>query len=174
MSHVTTSLATCVATTVAPSDFDTEAIWKTVSASTESSDPSVFTPKPSANTVLSPWTTATAIPGTPLSSSIVWARLGSSAKASSKPPGGARSASSEGIAPVTISDWAGSEQADVPTATNATATAAAKLGTSRCLRCTPLLALTGRVALATADDTNLPRAARWDMSTFTGMVPLGR
>ena len=152
VSHVTTPSATCVATTVAPTDFDSEAIWKTVSASTGSSDPSVFTPKPSANTVSSPWTTATAMPGTPLSSSIVWARLGSSANASSRPPGGVLSVSSLGIAPVAISGLAGSEQADAPTATNATATAAAMLLTGRCLRC----ALTGMVPLQSMSGDPLP------------------
>src|SRR5215208_7275735 len=59
------SVPTWWATTVALSDLDSDASWKTVSGSIFSPLRTSLTPKPLAYTVFPPCTTATAIPGIP-------------------------------------------------------------------------------------------------------------
>ncbi len=61
---------------MAARDLETEASWKTVSASTASSLPTSRTPNPPLKVRASSWTTATAMPGTPDCRRIVSARSG--------------------------------------------------------------------------------------------------
>ena len=76
LSHEMVPSPTTEATTVAARDLETEANWKTVSASMAASLPSSRTPNPPAKARASSWTTATAMPGTPDCCSIVAARSG--------------------------------------------------------------------------------------------------
>lgn len=76
------------ATTVAPTDFETDASWKTVSESTFSLVTTSRTPNPLLYTTFPPWMTATAIPGTPEDASKPSASWSSWATASPIRPSG--------------------------------------------------------------------------------------
>ncbi len=102
VSQSTVPIPTSWATTVAPTDFDTDASWNTVSASTVALLPNSRTPNPFAYTVLPPCTTATAMPGTPELAMRSFARPSSFPTASSICPSGIGTpASRPGLASLT-------------------------------------------------------------------------
>ena len=92
ISHVTVLSVTAAATTVDPTDFDTDASWKTVFGSTASPVVMSLTPNPLAYLVSPPDTTATATPGILVDSIIELTRSSSCPTALSTASAGSGSA----------------------------------------------------------------------------------